>query len=94
VLLGRESECRAIDELLEVQAGALRGAFGLSAERLEDRFLVSAAMLGQLTAAKLFVSPKTVEYHLRKVFAKLGIASRNELIRIDLGTLTAPEQPA
>ena len=39
------------DELPEVQSHALRGAFGLSADRVEDRFLVSVAVLGLLTAA-------------------------------------------
>jgi DNA-binding CsgD family transcriptional regulator len=33
-------------------------------------------------AAGLFLSPKTVEYHLRKVYNKLGIHSRGELAKI------------
>ncbi|HWH98697.1 MAG TPA: helix-turn-helix transcriptional regulator, partial [Propionibacteriaceae bacterium] len=35
-------------------------------------------------AGQLFVSRKTVEYHLHKAFTKLGIAGRLELVKLDL----------
>jgi LuxR family maltose regulon positive regulatory protein len=33
------------------------------------------------TAAALYLMPKTVEYHLTRVYRKLGLRSRAELVR-------------
>ena len=51
----------------------------LTAQELQVALSLAAGRTTRETAAALFLSPKTIEYHLRNVYRKLAIGSRSEL---------------
>jgi DNA-binding CsgD family transcriptional regulator len=59
------------DSLTETE----RGVAGIIAEGLTNRE----------AAARLYLSPHTIDYHLRQIFRKLAITSRVELTRLVVG---------
>ncbi|MEV6847976.1 LuxR C-terminal-related transcriptional regulator [Actinoplanes sp. NPDC051411] len=44
--------------------------------------LVASGATNREVAAKLFLSPRTVDHHLRNIFTRLGIRSRVDLVRL------------
>jgi DNA-binding CsgD family transcriptional regulator len=69
---------------------------GLTPQELQVALTVAAGATNREAAASLFVSPKTIETHLGRVFRKLGVRSRTELairLRDEAETQTPPRAP-
>lgn len=69
----------------ELKAGGVRPARGarppetLTPQEETVAELVASGLANREVAARLFVSPKTVQYHLTRIYSKLGVRSRTEL---------------
>ncbi|RZS60201.1 regulatory LuxR family protein [Xylanimonas ulmi] len=56
-------------------------SLGLTPQEARVARLARERLTNPEIGARLYISPRTVEYHLGNVFAKLGISSRHELAR-------------
>jgi DNA-binding NarL/FixJ family response regulator len=70
-------ELRATGESVRRRTAETRDE--LTAQEAQIARLAAEGLSNPEIGARLFISRRTVEYHLHKVFGKLGISSRNQL---------------
>ena len=78
------TELRASGETVRRRDETAGEVVPLTPQERQVAQLVKKGMSNKDVAAQLFVSPRTVDFHLRNVFTKTGVSSRGELIGLDL----------
>lgn len=63
-------------------------ATDLTAQERQVAALVRQGLSNRDAAAQLFVSPRTIDFNLRNVFSKVGVASRTELTALPFDVYT------
>jgi DNA-binding CsgD family transcriptional regulator len=76
------AELRALGERAPATPGAEDLATRLTAQQLMVARMAAEGATNREIAARLLLSPRTIDHHLRGVFARLGIRSRIELVRL------------
>jgi DNA-binding CsgD family transcriptional regulator len=76
---------RAARELLAAGQRSVREGGQLTLREAQVAELARDGHSNKEIASRLFISASTVEYHLHKVYTKLGIVSRNQLYRVLAG---------
>jgi ATP/maltotriose-dependent transcriptional regulator MalT len=76
------SALRSVGESAPVHGSSLAAL--LTPQELQVATLAARGLSNKEIGAQLFLSPRTVGYHLYRLFPKLGIASRAELRNLDL----------
>ncbi len=72
-------ELQATGETVRKRVGATATGVELTPQEQQIALLVRDGLSNPEVGARLFLSPRTVEWHLRKIFDKLGISSRRQL---------------